>query len=162
MINKELYDEVMGKVMEAAGVKYFTAAEVCPVGRITHDRMGRPVALKAPPAKLFGNILPTLEVADWLREAYGPIVVNSGYRDPDYNRAVGSTDGSMHVRFNALDLRPVRVSVRTLHRAALSHPLAHRMGIGLYDSFIHIDTRGLLCETAPARWDESSQRLRAA
>jgi hypothetical protein len=46
-------------------------------------------------------------VLDPLRERYGkPIIVNSGYRCPKHNAAVGGASGSQHMRGEAADIRP--------------------------------------------------------
>ena len=40
-----------------------------------------------------------------LRDKYGnPIIVNSGYRSPDVNKAVGGVSSSQHVRGEAVDI----------------------------------------------------------
>jgi uncharacterized protein YcbK (DUF882 family) len=73
--------------------------------------------------------------------------VSSGYRDPAYNQAVGGAPGSQHVRFTAMDVHIPGVEVRDLWQWFMRHPEAPRMGIGLYRTFVHIDTRG-----SAARW----------
>ena len=51
-------------------------------------------------------------VLDPLREAYGkPIVVNSGYRCPKLNRAVGGVAKSQHLTGMAADIRSANASV---------------------------------------------------
>jgi uncharacterized protein YcbK (DUF882 family) len=150
-MTRELYEEVMGQVLEAAGVRYFRPSELARVGRLANG-----VALQAPPVKLWGHILPTLEIAEWARERVGPLEVLSGYRDAAYNRAVGGEQDSLHMAFNALDLRPIRGTVAELHAAVSRHPRATVMGIGIYPGFVHIDTRGILCRPAPARWGTPS------
>lgn len=150
-MTRELYEEVMGKILDAAGVRYFSARELCIVGR-TAKAGDRIVSLSAPRVRLFKNILETVRVADWLREQVGPLRVLSGYRDPAYNAAVGGEDGSLHMAFNALDIQSNAVSPERLAALAAKHPLARQMGIGLYPTFVHIDTRGLLGRGAPARW----------
>jgi hypothetical protein len=126
------------------GITRFSARELCPVGRRTPSG----VALKAPPCELWGNIVPTLRVAEWLRGHFGTLViVNSGYRDAAYNRAVGSTDNSMHVQFRAMDIVLPGISSARVVQALETHPEASRMGIGTYSSFVHIDVRG-----SRARW----------
>ena len=48
------------------------------------------------------------KVLDPLREAYGkPIIVNSGYRCPKLNAAVGGAASSQHVKGEAADIRSV-------------------------------------------------------
>lgn len=148
----DLYETVMQQVLDVAGVRHFPAAELCRVGRTTKGKGGQIVALKAPPARLFKNIVDTALVADWLREQVGPLVVNSGYRDPDYNAAVGGASGSMHLYFNALDLSSPTVPAHKLADLAARHPNAQRMGIGRYSGFVHIDMRGYIGHLAPIRW----------
>lgn len=147
----EIYEDVMAKILDAAGVRHFTARELCPVGKLAN---GTGPALQPPPSVLWKNIIDTVKVADWLRERVGPLIVLSGYRDPEYNRAVGGATASLHLEFNALDLRAVRATVGELADLAKSHPDAARLGIGEYprSGFVHLDTRGYLGRTAPARW----------
>jgi hypothetical protein len=137
------YDVNMDALLRGHGITRFTARELCPVGRTWGG-----VTLKAPPCVLWANIIPTVRVAQQAREHFGrPMIVNSGYRDPDYNRAVGSSPGSQHVRFTAMDVRIAGVTPRGLYDWFVQHPEAGRMGIGLYPTFVHIDKRG-----AAARW----------
>lgn len=145
----ELYEGVMGQILKVAGVKHFTARELCPVGKRAN---GSGPALQVPPVGLLANIAPTVQLADWLRERLGPLVVNSGYRDPAYNRAVGGAPESLHMAFCALDLRPLRATTTELAVLAAKHPDAEHFGIGRYAGFVHVDTRGRLGRTAPARW----------
>jgi hypothetical protein len=119
-------------------VRYFTARELCPVGRLAGG-----VVLKAPPCGIWGNILPTVRILDELRAFYGkPVIVNSGYRDAAYNRAVGSTPGSMHTQFRALDFSIAAIQPRSLYEWLDRHREADRIGLGLYPTFVHLDTRG--------------------
>jgi len=75
----------------------------------------------------------------------GPLVVNSAYRTELYNRTIGGAPSSQHVFGRALDLRHPSVSppglfaaIRDLQRAGQLPQLG---GLGLYDSFVHIDVR---------------------
>lgn len=98
-----------------------------------------------PPEKLWKNILPTLRVVDLVREDLGvPLKVTSAYRSPAYNKAVGGASRSQHLRNNALDLIPKGVSPQKLFDALY---IARESGLfvgglGLYNSFVHVDTRG--------------------
>lgn len=48
----------------------------------------------------------TESILDPLREAYGrPIIVTSGYRCPELNKAVGGATGSQHMLGQAADIR---------------------------------------------------------
>ena len=161
---RELYESAMGMVLSAAGVKHFSARELCRVGR-TAEYNGRSFRLQPPPARIFRNILATVEVADWLRAEFGPLLVTSGYRDPDYNLAIGGEPHSLHLSFNALDLRSLDGAAPAAMAAYLeSHRFARQMGIGVYaaENFVHVDTRGLLGRPAPARWPSAQKLARAA
>jgi uncharacterized protein YcbK (DUF882 family) len=137
------YYEHFGAMLRGHGIENFTARELAPVGR----RVGAAV-LQAPPCDLWSNIIPTLRVAEWLRGYFAkPVIVNSGYRDRIYNRAVGSTDASQHIRFTALDIRVPGVTSDEIVRVLEAHEDRDRLGIGRYSTFVHIDTRG-----QRARW----------
>ena len=83
----------------------------------------------------------------------GPIRVNSAYRDRDYNRKVGGSRKSQHVEGRALDLGlPKGMLMRDFLYVVLDvarHPPGYirgtdpvkLTGIGVYPTFIHIDTR---------------------
>jgi len=124
------------------------------------------------PEKYFENIIPTLLVADFLRRKCGfPIRINSAFRSKEYNKNVaGSSPRSLHTRFNALDLSPLQWTAERISKliAEVKTPewaIEYKgkyitpkvMGIGLYDTFIHIDTRGLLKRQVPARWDRRTK-----
>lgn len=82
-------------------LKYFT------VGEMTHSHTAR---LKNIDNRIPRPALPHVlrlitQVLDPLREAYGkPIRVNSGYRCPRLNQAVGGAEGSHHLRGMAADI----------------------------------------------------------
>lgn len=75
-----------------------------------------------------------------LRDAYGkPLTINSAYRDPAYNRAVGGSKNSKHVLGVAFD-----ISVTDQVMAGELQELAQKVGftaIGRYNTFIHVDAR---------------------
>lgn len=118
------------------------------------------------PEELFINIVPTLLIADKMREDLGfRICINSAYRNTKHNKEVGGSETSLHLQFNALDIRPCDYDKSKLKmmKDYLRHQAeavfdgevitAFNMGIGLnYDSFIHIDTRGMLGLESPKRW----------
>lgn len=71
--------------------------------------------------------------------------IGSAYRTPKHNRKVGGARNSQHVQGRALDIYPpTGMSVAELHllcrrRAVL--PESNIRGLGLYPTFVHIDTR---------------------
>lgn len=139
--------------LQRHGVTHFRAYECCDVGRI--KMVGtEPVILYAPPRELWDNIIPTLGVQEWLRAETGggPVDVSSGYRSPAYNAAIGGASLSTHKEFNAMDSLPRGWSPLATAVKLLEHPQADKMGLGLYATFVHVDTRGLIGRVAPARW----------
>jgi uncharacterized protein YcbK (DUF882 family) len=134
-VTRDCYEEGMGALLVSHGVTRFTARELCQVGRSNAG-----VILKAPPASLWPNIIPTAKIAQEAREHFGePMLINSGYRDPAYNRAVGSSS-RRHVDFFALDVRLARTPTRALYDWLTRHPEAGKMGLGYYPGFVHMDT----------------------
>ena len=76
-----------------------------------------------------------------LRAAVGlPLVVLSAYRTPAHNRAVGGAPNSQHVHGRALDLAPPD-GWSPIALLAVAQDIPAIRGLGLYDSFIHIDVR---------------------
>jgi hypothetical protein len=123
--------------IEAHGVKYFRADEVCWLPRLQKHVV--------PDEELWGNSIPTLKLCDAIREAWGaPVHVLSGYRPMAYNRAVGGANSSQHLQFRAFDLKPANGKVAEFRRLVQRIVLQWRaegnqVGLGLYPSFCHID-----------------------
>lgn len=82
-----------------------------------------------------------------LRDKIGkPFYINSGYRSPEHNRAVGGATHSKHMEGIAFDISLSNQDRQILYQEAMAHGFN---GIGQYPSFMHIDTR-----PNQARWDE--------
>lgn len=132
------------------GIRHFKASEIL---------NGKDV-----PGSLLQNIIPTVMVLDELREYYGkPIYINSTYRSPEYNKAVGGKPNSLHVQFNAIDFTIAdKADLEDLYKRLNMWDYSYNfkflpkygsMGIGFYSNrFIHLDTRATLNMNAPARW----------
>lgn len=76
-----------------------------------------------------------------LTEEWGevtPICINSGYRCEAHNAAVGGARDSYHKKGKAADIWVPGVEPAKVARAAESVGF---LGIGLYDGFVHVDTR---------------------
>ena len=82
-------------------MRYFTIAELC--NSDTADRLG---IINRLPKEYLPNVQGLINnVLDPLREWYGkPIYVNSGYRCPELNKAVGGVENSFHVSGCAADI----------------------------------------------------------
>ena len=104
------------------------------------------------PAHLIPNIQKLAENLQVLRDFLGcSIHINSGYRSPAYNKKIGGATFSQHVQGKAADIRTDKYTPEQIHAAVLkliSEGKVAFKGVGLYDSFVHIDVRDI-----PARWD---------
>ena len=95
-------------------MKYFTIKE------LTRSATARCLGIdNTPPASAVKALHELVDhVLDPLREAWGgPIRVNSGYRCPELNEAVGGTPGSQHLRGEASD---ITVGSRSANRRLLA------------------------------------------
>lgn len=89
-----------------------------------------------------------LEVLDKIRDAIGaPLYVTSGYRCERCNDECGGVPNSQHLYGRAADVY-ADGDITPLQIAALAEK-AGADGIGIYDDFCHVDTRGSF-----ARWCE--------
>lgn len=106
----------------------------------------RGVTNSTPPSELWGNIVKTLKVVDDLRDHFGkPITILSSYRSPAYNAAIGdAAPKSQHMLFRALDISVQDHSPREVFNVlkAWRDRGVFVGGLGLYPTFVHIDTRG--------------------
>lgn len=84
-----------------------------------------------------------------LRNHFGVLIVNSGYRCPAHNRAIGSKDTSYHPRGKAVDLKSPTVAPSELY-AYLDSKYPSKYGFGLYERFVHIDCRSPAWARKPA------------
>lgn len=82
-------------------MKYFTIEELC-----ASDTARRRGIDNRPPAEVVGRLQTLIEeLLDPIRAAWGaPVTVNSGYRSPELNDAVGGVARSQHLRGEAADL----------------------------------------------------------
>ncbi len=84
-----------------------------------------------------------LEKLEQLRTAIGnrPIIINSGYRCPTHNKAVGGAKNSQHMYGKAADIRVKDMSPRTLEKFA--DTVFYNGGVGMGgQNIVHVDTRG--------------------
>jgi len=122
-----------------------------------HCKSGAPY----PEEWIDSRLNPLVNILDQIRDAWGgPIIVVSGYRDPEYNRMLyelsikrnngvsGVAKDSKHMEGIAADIAPPRTSpdrVLKLHKLVKSLRAAGQIrelgGLGLYPHWIHVDTR---------------------
>lgn len=90
----------------------------------------------------FETLLVVQEVRHFLGRS---VTVTSGCRCPEYNKAIGGAKTSQHTKGRAVDLL-VENPVAVYNYLCARYP--NRYGFGLYETFVHIDTRS----DGPARW----------
>lgn len=83
--------------------------------------------------------LDLVNILQKIRNHFGaPVTINSAYRCEKHNAAVGGAKSSKHLYGQAADIRVEGVKPKTVAQYAESIGVK---GIGLYDSFVHVDTR---------------------
>lgn len=88
-----------------------------------------------------------VEVLQKIRTHFGKAVtITSAYRTPTRNKAVGGTTYSQHLYGRAADIKVKGVSPEKVAEYA-EKSLQKRGGIGVYETFTHIDVR-----TTESRW----------
>jgi uncharacterized protein YcbK (DUF882 family) len=124
------------------GIRHFSASEFTEYFQVHR----RGVTNSEPPRELWPNIVPTLRIVDDLREHFGkPITLLSSYRSQAYNAAIGdAAPKSLHKQFKALDISVSGKTPKQVFKVLSQWRDAGRFkgGLGLYPSFVHIDTRG--------------------
>ena len=74
-----------------------------------------------------------------LRDSIGkPIIINSGYRTPEYNKKVGGAKNSHHMKGQAVDIRISGLKPEEIAKIAEKVGFT---GIGIYRNFTHLDIR---------------------
>lgn len=119
--------------------KNFTLAEFA-----SHD--GAPV-----PADVLTNLQELAKNLQVLRDYLNtPLKINSGYRSPAHNKAVGGAQFSQHMLGKAADISSNKYTPEQIH-AAILHLIKEGKikdgGLGRYDSFTHYDIAN------SRRWD---------
>lgn len=131
----------------ALGVKHFKPYELLAMGHQHSDPHSPAYGLNTrPPRDMWDNIARTVQILDKLRELLSAsIAISSAYRSPAYNKKIAGAAASQHTRFNALDFSVRSVSSPADWAAVLRQMRADglfRGGIGVYNTFVHVDTRG--------------------
>jgi len=136
------HEEHYAEFLENLNLRYLAPHEIIS----PHRRERNGIANVLPPRKYWRRMVPTLKMADELRHRLGVklLYITSAYRSPEYNaECPGASPGSYHTRNLALDLvydcpsEMVMDEARKMRAEGL-----FRGGLGLYKTFIHLDTRG--------------------
>lgn len=123
-------------------LRYFSPEELrckgCAPGRCHRD----PYGYQPDAARLLDN----------LREDMGqPLFINSAYRCPFHNAAVGGAAQSRHKMGDAFDISLRNITDKT--RLITAARMAGFSGLGFYGTFLHVDTG------RPRRWITKAGRV---
>jgi len=92
------------------------------------------------------RLRPLCEALEIIRAATGkPMTIFSGYRTPEWNKKVGGASRSKHMDGIACDIKLEGMGIKKLYEFIDRLQRANiipRGGLGLYNSFVHYDTRG--------------------
>jgi len=142
------YDADFAGYIQSLGLKYFKPYEFLIMGH-QHSNPASPAfgLNKKPPQKLWPKIGPTARVLDRARELLGaPIMTLSVYRSPEYNKKIAGATHSEHMKFTAIDFQ-VKANSGPAEWGGVLRQMRQsgffKGGIGVYPSFVHVDTRGV-------------------
>ncbi len=127
-----------------AHIEHFSWNELLYKGA-SHSRHG---SNTDPAQNLYGNVVPLVNMLEKIRSEIGaPVRLLSVYRSPAYNSDINGAASSRHMRFDAADFHVVGAGHGNSGSwASIVKKLRDRGefkgGIGIYDTFVHIDTRG--------------------
>ncbi|WP_200974439.1 D-Ala-D-Ala carboxypeptidase family metallohydrolase [Echinicola sp. 20G] len=97
------------------------------------------------PICVTNNLKELAESLQVLRDELGkPIYINSGYRSPDHNKAIGGAKNSYHLKGMAADIKVGGITPQGLLETVLRLKDEGKIkvgGLGVYDSFLHFDIR---------------------
>lgn len=78
-----------------------------------------------------------MDMLQALRDRMGvPLIINSGYRDPEHNKAIGGKPNSYHLKGKAFDISFKGLDKDLLYKNA---KLVGFTGFGHYPDFLHVD-----------------------
>ena len=140
--------ETFEQHIASLGLKHFKAYEFLVKGAQNDNPSSPAFGLNTdPPRELWDNIDATAKVLDKLRaKLERPITMLSVYRSTAYNTAIGGAGDSQHTHFRAIDFVVQGSPVGPLQWAQVLRSMradgVFKGGIGVYQSFVHVDTRG--------------------
>ena len=103
------------------------------------------------PAEVLENVIKLAANIQIIRDEIGcALHVNSAYRSPAHNKAIGGVKNSQHLLGKASDLTSRNHTPKQLYdviESLIKEGKVSEGGLGLYNSFVHYDIRG-----TKARW----------
>ncbi len=145
-INRDYYNEFQQFLIQH-NIRNFAAWEVLNCNRDLSLKITKNGVVNYPPIKrLWVNCIETLQIIEQARAELGNtgIQLNSFWRCPAYNRDVGGSTNSYHVRFMAGDFAPLNYEPFKLYDW-LNRSVHHeRFGVQLYSTFVHFDNRNVV------------------
>lgn len=127
-------------------LQFFSPRELLFKGAGHYQRGSKSFGLNTdPPPELWRNILPTIKILDRFRATLdAPIRIISAYRSPAYNRSIDGALRSQHTEFAAIDFMSARGKpvMWAQELKEMRHDGDFKGGIGVYRTFVHVDTRG--------------------
>ncbi len=83
-----------------------------------------------------------MDALEAFRAAVGkPVIINSGYRCPIHNAAVGGAPNSQHMLGEAADIRVTGMTAGQLEAIARTIPAIKGIGRADHQQYLHIDVR---------------------
>ncbi|MEM7069023.1 MAG: D-Ala-D-Ala carboxypeptidase family metallohydrolase [Pseudomonadota bacterium] len=143
----QTYMDDFAEFMADLNLRHFQASEFLFLGG-SHYAPGACRGLnEVPPRSLWPSIRTIAIAVDEVRERLGaPILFNSVYRNMPYNACVDGVSGSFHLQFNAIDFRCLDGNRSGTWAAMAGEVRGEGLftgGIGIYNTFVHIDSRGV-------------------
>jgi uncharacterized protein YcbK (DUF882 family) len=102
------------------------------------------------------NVQELAENLQVIRDAYGRIDLTNSYRCKDHNADVGGSVNSQHLKGKAADIKSKAVSpseIATIVDDLMKSEKFKLGGIGIYNTFTHVDIRG-----TRARWSKTTKK----
>ena len=134
------------ELLNQHAIQYFTAEEVFTKGLSNENPKHKGYGLNTdPPECIWLHSIHLLRVLDALREELGgPIYITNCYRAPAYNEAVGGGKCSQHMSFTAADIASPIATPVEIHKTLLRlrNEGFFLGGLGIYNTFVHVDIRG--------------------
>lgn len=110
------------------------------------------------PLELQPNVRRVANLLEKIRARHGgPLIAVSWYRTPWYNKQIGGAPASRHMVGDAVDFRPTDLDDLPRLRAQVEDMIrdgevTELGGLGVYRSWLHVDTRPRKADGSIARW----------